>query len=142
MIGTQQENPIDTNDNIRIIGLNRDKTRKTDAAETRYQVYFELSGTPMQAWITIFQKVWKALNPAEPQKWADVNIDNRFLVVHCSLQEIADKYFPVLKKAVEATNTAYRSYAHEVAAEHQHRIDEWADERKAVDDVANSLKFE
>jgi hypothetical protein len=142
MEGIQQENLIDANENIRITGLNKDKTRKIEGADTRYQMYFELSGTPVQVWITIFEKVWKALNPAEPQKWADVSIDNRFLVVHCSLQEIANKYFPVLKKAVDATNTAYRSYAHDAATEHQHRIDMWADERKAVDDIAKLLKFD
>jgi hypothetical protein len=142
MIEIQQEALRDSNESIRITGLNKDKTRKTDGAGKRYQVYFELSGTPVQAWITILEKVWKALNPAESQMSADVYIDNKFLVVYCSLQEIADKYFPVLKKAVEATNTAYQRYASDAAAEHRHRVDVWTDERKAVDDIEKLLKFE
>ncbi len=142
MIGTQQENPIDTNENIRITGLNKDKTRKTDGADTRYQVYFELSGTPVQTWKAIFEREWKALNHTQPQLSLDVNIDNRFLVVHCSLQEIAGTYLPALKKVVDTTNKAYGKYAHDEAAEHQHRSDVWTQERKDIDDIANSLKFE
>ena len=104
---TQQENPIDTNEHIRIIRLNTDKTRKTNEADIQYQVYFELSGTPVQSWRTIFEQEWKELNHTQPQLSIDVNVDNKFLVVHCSLQEIADIYLPALKKAVDATNKSY-----------------------------------
>lgn len=142
MIETQQENPIDINENIRITGLNTDKTRKTDGADIRYQVYFELSVTPVQSWRTIFEQEWKALNHTQPQLSLDVNVDNRFLVVHCSLQEIADIYLPALKKAVDATNRSYGKYSHDAAIEQQHRDDVWTQERKAVDDAAKSLKFD
>jgi len=142
MIETQQENPIDTNEHIQITGLNTDKTRKTDGADLRYQVYFELSVTPVQAWRTIFEQEWKALNHTLPQLSPDVNVDNRFLVVHCLLREIADSYLPALKKAVDATNRSYGKYSHDAATEQQHRDDIWTQERKAVDDVAKSLKFD
>ena len=46
---TQQENPIDTNEHIRITRLNTNKTRKVTEAGMQYQVYFELSGTPVQS---------------------------------------------------------------------------------------------
>jgi hypothetical protein len=44
MVETRQENPIDTNEYIRITRFNTDKTQKTDGADIRYHVYFELSG--------------------------------------------------------------------------------------------------
>jgi hypothetical protein len=142
MIGIQQEKPVDTNENIRITGLNRDKTRKTERTDIRYQVYFELSGTPGQAWRTIFEREWKALNRTQPQLSLDVNVDNRFLAVHCPLQEIADTYLPALRMAVDATNKEYSKYAHDAAAEHQRQSDVWTQERKDVDDIAKSLKFD
>ena len=37
---TQQENPIDTNEHIRITRLHTDKTRKTNEADVRYHVFF------------------------------------------------------------------------------------------------------
>ena len=139
---TQQENPIDTNENIRITGLNTDKTRKTDGADRGYQVYLELSGTPVQAWRTIFEQEWKALNHTQPQLSLDVNVDSRFLVVHCSLQEIPGIYLPALKKVVDTTNKSYVKYSYDAATEQQHQDDEWTQERKAVDDVARLLKFD
>jgi hypothetical protein len=142
MMETQQENPIDTNENIRITGLNTDKTRKTEGADIRYQVYFELSGTPVQSWRTIFEQEWKTLHRIQPQLSLDVNVDNRFLVVRCSLQEIAGIYLPALKKAVDSTNRSYSKYSHDAAIEQRHRDDVWTQERKAVDDVAKSLKFD
>jgi hypothetical protein len=57
------------------------------------------------------------------------------------LQEIADLYLPAIKKAVDATNRSYAKYSHNVATEQQHRDDVWTQERKAIDDVATSLKF-
>ena len=139
---THQENPIDTNEQIRITRLNTDKTRKTNEADIRYQVYFELSGAPVQQWRAIFEQEWKALNRIQPQLSLDVNVDNRFLVIHCPLQEIADIYLPALKKAVDATNKSYGKYSHDAAIEQHHRDDIWTQERKTVDDVAKSLKFD
>ena len=142
MIGNQQENQIDTSEHIRITGLNRDKTRKIADKDTRYQVYFELSGTPAPAWRTIFDRQWKDLNNIQPQLSLDVAVDNKFLVIHCLLQEIADTYLPALKKVVDATNTSYGKYSRDAAIEQQHRDDAWTQERKAVDDIAKSLKFD
>jgi len=84
---TQKENPIDTNEYIQITGLNIDNTRKTDGADRGYQVYLEFSRTPVQARRTNFEQEWKALNQTQPQLSLDVNVDNRFLVVHCSLRK-------------------------------------------------------
>jgi hypothetical protein len=104
-------------------------------------VYFELSGTPAQTWRTIFAHEWKVLHDTQPQLSLDVNVDNKFLVIHCSLQEIADVYLPALKKAVEATNSSYSKYSIDAAMKRQHQDDVWTQERKTIDDVAKSLKF-
>ena len=122
---TQQENPIDTNEHIQITGLNTDKTRKTDGADRGYQVYLELSGTPVQSWRTIFAQKWKEFHDTQPQFSLDVHVDNTFLVIHCVLQEIADIYLPALKKAVDATNRSFAKYSHDAAIEQQRRDDVW-----------------
>ncbi len=142
MIETQERNPLDTNETIRITRLNTDKTRKADGADLQYLVYFELSETPVQSWRSMFEQEWKTLNRIQPQLSLDVNVDNKFLIVHCSLQDIAGIYLPALKKAVDAANKSYVKYSHDAATEQQHRDDVWTQERKAVDDVAKSLKFD
>ena len=157
MLETNQNSSIDSTADIRIVGLNRDKTRKTNGparpdksgsggSDAKYQVYFELSGTPSQAWRNIFEREWIRLwqaNPTSRQQtgWQETVIDGRFLVMHCPLPEIA-LHLPVLKKAVAATNTAYINYAQEQATEQEHREDLWKNERKAVEVMAESLHFE
>ena len=136
-----QDASIESRPDIRIVGLNRDKTRKTNESDTVYQVYFELSAIPPLAWRDIFEQEWKALNMTQPHLWEEASIDRAFLVMHCPLQEIAATHFPVLKKAVAQTNKTYRQYAQEQATEHEHRVDVWKQERKAVDDMAESLNF-
>jgi hypothetical protein len=122
---------------IRIVGLNTDKTRRTLGSYTVYQVYLELSGTPPLAWSDIFGREWKDLNPTQ-----EAGIDGRFLVMHCPLKEVAGTHLPALKKAVQATNVAYKQFAREQAAEEQRRADVWKEERKAVEEMAKSLQFE
>jgi hypothetical protein len=122
---------------IRILGLNTDKTRRTLGSTTVYQVYFELSGSPPLAWRDIFGKEWKLLNPTQ-----EAGIDGKFLMMHCPLQEIAATHLPLLKKAVEATNVAYERFAQEAETEEEHRVDVWKEERKAVEDMAKSLRFD
>jgi len=123
---------------IRIIGLNRDKTRKVEGTDALYQVYFELSGTPSQAWKNCFDQEWKAVNPASGQQ--EVGIDREFLIVRCALREVTP-FLPMLNKAVAAANKAYDRYVQGQASEQVHREDVWKEERKAVDDMADSLHF-
>ncbi|MBI4546920.1 MAG: hypothetical protein HY707_03005 [Ignavibacteriae bacterium] len=143
MSETNQNSSIESTVDIRIVGLNTDKTRKIYESDTVYEVYFELSGTPSLAWKNIFEREWKDLNPTSHQQagWQEASIDRRFLVMHCTLQEIAT-HLPVLKKAVDATNKKYRQYAQEQATEQEYREDVWKQERKAVDDIAKSLRFD
>jgi len=122
---------------IRIVGLNTDKTRRTLGSYTVYQVYFELSGNPPLPWRDIFGREWKALNPTQ-----EAGRDGRFLVMHCPLQEIATTHLPALKKAIEATNVEYGKYAREQVTEEEHRADVWKQERKAVEDMAQALRFD
>lgn len=122
---------------IRIIGLNTDKTRRTLGSYTVYQVYFELSGTPPLAWRDIFGREWKVLSPT-----LEAGIDGKFLVIQCPLQDVATTHLPALKKAVEATNTAYKQYSREQLTEEERRAEVWKEERKAVEEMAKLLHFD
>jgi len=151
MIEPNENSSIESTADIRIVGMNRDKTRKvigpfaryiesSPEANTEFQVYFELSGTPPQAWRNIFEREWMAMT--QPPLWQEASIDNRFLVMQCLLHDIAVMHLPVLKKVVTATNSAYHHYAQEQATKHGQRDETWTHERKAVDEMAESLHFE
>jgi hypothetical protein len=136
MAGTDEDPSTKSTSEIRMVRLNTDKTRRTLGSSTVYQVYIELSGDPPREWRDIFGREWKNLNPTQ-----EAGIDGRFLVMHCPLQEIATTHLPVLKKAIDATNVAYKQYAREQVTEEEHQANVWKEERKTVEDMAKSLQF-
>jgi hypothetical protein len=133
----RQEHSAESLPEIRIVGLNADKTRKAVGSDTVYHVYFELSAHPPSEWTTIFAREWKSLNLTQ-----EACTDGAFLVIHCQLHEVATTQLPALKKAVAATNEVYKLYAQKEAAALEHRKDVWKQERKDVDAMAKSLRFE
>lgn len=149
MSETNQNSFLESTADVRIVRLNTDKTRKTKGTDTAYQVYFELSGIPSQAWGNIFEEEWKGLSSISASGGRQekspagigASIDGRFLVIHCPLQDIAT-HLPVLKKAVTATNKTYKQYVQEQATEQERRDDIWKEEKIAVDGIAKSLRFE
>jgi hypothetical protein len=120
---------------IRIVGINTDKTRRTLGSLSVYEVYLELSEIPPLMWRDIFGRKWKDLNST-----LEAGLDGNFLTILCPLPEIAVT-LPVLKKAFEETNVAYKLYAQEQATEEEHKIDLWKEERKTVEDAAKLLRF-
>lgn len=141
MSETQHRSPVEFASDIRIVCLNREKTRLASGSDTIYNVHFALSGIPPIVWRNVFEGEWKVLTLAQPHLWQATGIERGFLVIHCPLQEIA-AHLPVLKKAIVATNKAYEQCVREQATEQKHREDVWKQERKAVDDLAETLKFD
>ena len=137
MSENQQDTPKESAPEIRIERLNTDKTRKDSGSDTVYHVYFELSGHPSPEWRDIFGREWKRLSLTH-----EVGIDGGFLVLHCQLHEVATTQLPALKKAVAATNEAYKHFAQKEASALEHREDVWKQERKDVDAMAATLRFE
>jgi hypothetical protein len=136
MTDTDEHASTTSTSEIRIVGLNTDKTRRTLGSYTVYQVYFELSGNPPLAWREIFGREWKDLNPTQ-----EAGIDGRFLVMHCPLEAVATTHLPALRKAVDATNIAFKQFAREQVKEEERQGDVWKEERKTVEDMARTLTF-
>jgi hypothetical protein len=122
---------------IRIERVNTEKTRRDVGSETVYHVYFELSGYPPPEWREIFAREWKGLNLKH-----EATLDGMFLMLHCPLLEVAGTHLPALKKAVSASNAAYKAYAQKEAVALEHREDAWKQERKEVETMAASLRFD
>lgn len=129
---------------IRIIGLNKDKTRRMERSETMYRIFFELSGNPPIVWKKIFEQEWKAASAsfAPPEGPHETAIDRGFLVIHSPLTEVAAKYLPALKKTVATANANYAQYDLLQAQVHVQKENIWKDERKRVDELASTLTFE
>lgn len=61
--------------------------------------------------------------------------------MQCTLQEVAT-HLPLLKKVVTVTNKTHGQYLQEQTTEREGREDVWKVERKSVDDMARSLRFD
>jgi len=62
--------------------------------------------------------------------------------MHCPLHEIGPTHLPALKKAVEATNAAYKQHAQELVTEEERKADVWKQERDTVEEMARTLNLE
>lgn len=140
MISTAPTRPVVPGSDIRIVGLNTDKTRKMIGSDSVYQVYLELSGSPTVIWRSFFDAEWKKTNAQQPLALHDASVERTFLIIHCALEELAD-YLPKLRQAVSASNTDFLQFMETQASEQQSRIDVWKTERARVEQVARSLDF-
>jgi hypothetical protein len=142
MSDTSQNSSAESAAEIRIVGINTDKTRRAIDSDTNYHVYFTLSQNPTQAWRGIFTGEWKALDITQTRPWPEAVIDGGFLFINCNLQEVQTPYLPLLKKAVAATNKAYQRHVRAEATEQMRREEVWKQERKNVSEMAELLHFE
>lgn len=127
----------DDREEIRIKGLNVDKSRKDTGSTTVYHLYFELSHHPMMEWNCQFGVAWKKICPAYK-----VEIDRGFLVLHSELHEVSGKLLPLLKLAVGEANAAYRRYVIQAASDRKERERVWLDERSDIEALAAALRFD
>lgn len=137
MLEKPKVSAVESTAEIRILRLNSDKTRKDTGSDTVYHVYFELSAPPPTEWRNIFGREWDRLNQAQK-----ASVEGPFLVLHCTLPEVAATQLPTVNKAIAATNEAYTHYAQTEATALEHREDVWRVEREDVEAMARSLRFE
>lgn len=93
---------------IRIIGVDKDKTRKALGSEL-YHVYFQLSEVPPSDWKRIFHEIWCAPEFGYPVETA-AYASGKYLVVKCVLEDVPQFVLPTLKKAIERTKAEYGEY--------------------------------
>lgn len=133
---TQQTGPAFIAPDIRIEGMNTDKTRKVTGSEVEYQIFLQLSGTPAPVWRTIFFHEWK-----ESGSPHHTELDGPFLIVHCPLREMTPIELATLERVVATANEVYHRFALSAVTEVTRREQQWKQERNAVDAVASTLRF-
>jgi len=129
--------PSDAAPDIRITRLNTDKTQKDPGSAAVYHFYFELTSHPPSEWSSLFNREWEILHLPRVAR-----IDGGFLVVHGEIREVAPTLLPALKQAAAKTNAAYREHVANEALALERRENVWRDERKDIDALAASLKYD
>lgn len=126
-------------DDIRIVGVDKDRAYRPDPEKLLYHVYFELSAHPPQEWVQIFE--------AERQfprhtMWRHAWIEGNYVVVHCVPEEVKKYHLSDIKQDVTNSNSKYREYLKRVAAEKAREAQRRKKMEQDLDDALGGLDLD
>ena len=126
-------------EDIKIVGLDDEKTRPSDKASGLRHMFLRLSESPKSEWIEFFnnQRSFPRHN-----MWRDAWIAGGYIVVDCVPEEIGRYHLPDLKTDVSNANIKYREYLQEVEAEEEHRRELEQAEKDRLKKVKDGLDFD
>lgn len=126
-------------EDIRLIGVDKARTRIPDPSKTLYNVYFELSAKPPTDWIEIFNAERSlTLHNMRREAW----VEGRYIVVHCPLDEIQGYHLRDIKKNIENTNKRYREALGQYEAQRERELKRKEEEERRKNNILGSLNFD
>ena len=125
-------------EDIRIIGVDKDRTYNPDPRKAMFDVYLELSTIPPTNWYQFFDR---ERSFARHNMWRNAYLDGRYIVVHCPLDEVGKYHLRDLKEDVANANQKYR----QAIAAHQQQVERELErqriEEQARNEVLDALDF-
>ena len=92
---------------IKIIGLDAQKTQHADEYTDLYDMHLVLSDTPDRMWRSCFERAHRLRTNAT---WRRAHIDEKYLVIKCVPEELPQCYLQDLKEDVELANLICRNF--------------------------------
>jgi hypothetical protein len=111
----------DFND-IRIVGLDEERTTRADPGQPLYDVHFVLSAEAPAAWGWIAQSHLGRKGIAGRKAWPQ----SKFVVARCKIEEV-ERVFDALRPILETVNREYRDWS---AATERTRLEQEAFDRQ------------
>lgn len=124
-------------EDIRILGIDKDKIYNPDETKRLYNVFFSLSAAPPSEWVQIFEEERRL---PRHNRWRQVWTEGGALIVHCPLDEVK-LHSEDIKQDVANTNQRYREYLHRLAFHEEKERKKKGDERKKIDDAISGIDF-
>ncbi|MEQ8767531.1 MAG: toll/interleukin-1 receptor domain-containing protein [Planctomycetota bacterium] len=126
-------------DDIRIVGVDKDRAYRPDPQKLLYHVYFELSAHPPQEWVQIFE--------AERQfprhtMWRHAWVEGNYVVVQCVPEEVKKYHLSDIKQDVTSSNAKYREYLKRVVAEKAREAQQRKKMEQDLDDALGDLDLD
>ena len=123
---------------IRITGLDLERTRKSRTYPGLRNVFLSLSETPPRAWSKFF-----AASRQHPrhQHWRDAWVEGKAIVVDCVPDEIETYHMADLRFDIENANQRYRECLASAAKRAARERDAQAEERARLEDIGKRLGF-
>lgn len=125
-------------EDIKIIGVDKNKSYRPDPKKLLYNVYFKLSAEPPLEWVQIFEEERRF---PRHTMWRRAWIEGQYIIVHCCLDEITKIHFKDIKQDVINTNQKYREYLHKQVLELERKRKREEKEQKEIDKVLDGLDF-
>ena len=129
---------LETFDNIRITGTDKDRLYRPDATKLLYNVYFSLSVNPPSEWVQIFEEERRF---PRHSMWRRAWIDSKYIVIHCCLDEIK-MHLNDLKADVTNSNNKYRIYLRRQTLEKEKKKQRENKEKTNIDSAFSELEFD
>jgi hypothetical protein len=125
--------------NIRITGLDTDKSQDVPSQDGTHRLYLTLSGVPPATWRDIFGREH---HTPRGSNWRDAIIEGMFIVITCTPEELEKYHLAFLKEDVKNTNEKFRRSIAE-QEERSARFHQSEEERKKrLEEIRDRLKFD
>jgi hypothetical protein len=132
------EQSLETFENINVVGVDKGKTYNPNKEKSLYNVYFSLSEIPSREWIEIFEAERRF---PRHSLWRKAWVEEKYIVVHCALEEIKDYHHRDILEDVKNTNAKYRSYLKQQAIKKQQAETNGNREVAKIDKAIEGLEF-
>jgi hypothetical protein len=126
-------------DDIRIIGMDDNKSHKPDPSKALYNIYLEMSDTPTEEWQAIFEAKRRFPRHAN---WRNAWIDGQYLVIYCAPDELSTYHQNDLKADVKGSNEEYRNYLADLARKETVESGKQQAEQTSLSNLKKQLKFD
>ena len=124
---------------IRITGLDTNKSQDLPSQDGTHRLYLTLSGAPPATWRDIFGREH---HTPRSSNWREAIIDGMFIVITCTPEELEKYHLEFLKEDVKHTNEKFRlSIAEQEELSARFRQSEEA-RKKRLEEVRDRLKFD
>jgi len=124
---------------IRIIGIDLERSHKPDPSLDLYDMYLELSEAPPEEWQRAFDA--ERSFPRHTM-WRHARVEGKYIVVHCVPEELERYHLRDLKQDVDNSNAKYRQYLGELAQKEAERQRREAAEHSRLSELADRLDFD
>lgn len=126
-------------DDIRIIGIDAERTYRPDPSKELFNIYLNLSSSPPREWQDIFNAERKF---PRHTMWRRAWIEDRNIVIHCVPEEVEKYHLQDLKEDVKTSNEKYRQYLGEITEQKARQERKEKQEKERITYLKRKLKFE
>jgi hypothetical protein len=136
---TVSEQELTAFEDIRITGLDDEKTFKPNPKNLLYNIYLKLSSRPTIDWRNIF-KAERSF--PRHSMWREAWVEGDYIIIYCVPEELERYHLNDLKQDVSSCNAKYRKYLYETIQKENDTSLRKKKEREQFENLKNRLNFE